>query len=158
VRTYRYVTTYRFRAPIDRVWAALRDFDRYDEYTGGYFRFRELDPGGGLHPGSAVSIRVRSQIPYTLSFLTTITRVEPPHLLELRSEGDLVGTGRWSLEQAGDVTTVRYRWEVATTRPWMNLLAPVLRPLFVWNHDLIMAALGRGLADALGSPLSIDHA
>ena len=66
----------------------------------------------------------------------------------MRAEGELAGTGRWSLEQQGEVTTARYRWEVATTRPWMNLLAPA-RPLFTWNSRGVMLQAG-GLAGFLG--------
>ena len=36
------------------------------------------------------------------------------------------------------VTAVVYEWNVSTTKPWMNLLAPIARPLFAWNHDWVM--------------------
>jgi hypothetical protein len=35
----------------------------------------------------------------------------------------------------------------------MNAGAPLLAPLFVWNHDQVMAEGGRGLARHLGVPL-----
>lgn len=54
----------------------------------------------------------------------TIARGDPPRELELQAEGDLAGPGRRELQQQGEVTTVRYLWDVQTTRPWMNLVAP----------------------------------
>jgi len=36
---------------------------------------------------------------------------------------------------------------------WMNLLAPLLAPVFAWNHDQVMAEGGRGLARHLGVTL-----
>ncbi|OUC07939.1 polyketide cyclase, partial [Litorilinea aerophila] len=38
-------------------------------------------------------------------------------------------------------------------RRWMNLLAPLARPIFAWNHDIIMAWGGQGLARLLGAQL-----
>jgi hypothetical protein len=35
----------------------------------------------------------------------------------------------------------------------MNLLAPVARPIFAWNHDYVMRNGGEGLARLLGAPL-----
>jgi hypothetical protein len=44
-------------------------------------------------------------------------------------------------------------WQVATSRAWMNALAPVLAPAFRWNHGAVMAAGARGLASHLGVEL-----
>ena len=41
-----------------------------------------------------------------------------------------------------------YEWRVHTTKPWMNLLAPVAKPIFAWNHDWVMRNGGTGLAGA----------
>ncbi len=70
--------------------------------------------------------------------------------------GELAGIGRWRLfEQDGEVpvTAVVYEWNVSTTKPWMNLLAPIARPLFEWNHDWVMRNGGAGLAKLLGCRL-----
>ena len=82
-----------------------------------------------------------------------IARVVPPRELELRAEGELAGSGRWLLDQQGDTTTVRYLWDVRTTKPWMNLTAPVARPLFTWNSKGVMLEAGQGLARFLEVPL-----
>ncbi|HLE64007.1 MAG TPA: hypothetical protein VI750_12735 [Pyrinomonadaceae bacterium] len=39
---------------------------------------------------------------------------------------------------------------MATTKAWMNLLAPLARPLFSWNHDVVMGWGGEGLKKQLG--------
>ena len=47
-----------------------------------------------------------------------------------------------------------YEWNVATTRQsGVNLVAPVARPIFAWNHDWVMARGGEGLARRLGARL-----
>ena len=44
-----------------------------------------------------------------------------------------------------DGTAAVYEWNVRTARPWMNRLAPVARPLFAWNHDVVMRQGAEGL-------------
>jgi len=64
--------------------------------------------------------------------------------------GELTGVGRWTLSDDRLTTRVRYDWEVATSRAWMNALAPLMAPMFRWNHGQVMAAGARGLARYLG--------
>ena len=51
-------------------------------------------------------------------------------------------------------TLVRYNWDIRTTRRWMNLLAPVARPVFSWTHDELMREGGQSLARRLGLDLA----
>ena len=81
------------------------------------------------------------------------TRVEKPHLLEGNAEGELAGVGRWRLFERDGVTAALYEWNVHTTRAWMNLLAPLARPIFAVNHDYVMRNGGHGLAELLDAPL-----
>ena len=37
----------------------------------------------------------------------------------------------------------------------MNLLAPIARPVFAWNHDWVMKRGGEGLSRLLGAPLVV---
>ena len=68
----------------------------------------------------------RTALPYTLTFVMRVTRVEPMTLIEGRAEGELDGLGRWTLTADGGRTHVRYDWIVEVTRPWMRIAAPVL--------------------------------
>ena len=95
----------------------------------------------------------RSLLPYNLVFETETTHVERPRLLEGSVDGELAGVGRWRLYEDGGVTAAVYEWNVRTTRLWMNLLAPIARPVFAWNHDWVMARGGEGMARLLGCRL-----
>src|SRR5262245_57677749 len=92
-------------------------------------------------------------LPYRLEFFVRTTKVEKPHLLEGDASGELAGTGRWRLFERAGVTAVLYEWNVHTTRPWMNTLAPLARPLFAVNHDYVMRNGARGLSRLLGARL-----
>jgi hypothetical protein len=91
----------------------------------------------------------RSLLPYRVEFEILTTRVEPPTLLEGKASGDLAGVGRWRLYEQDGVTAVLYEWDVRTTKPWMNRIAPLLRGAFEWNHDWVMARGGEGIAALL---------
>jgi hypothetical protein len=95
----------------------------------------------------------KSVLPYRVAFETRTTKVERPHLLEADADGELAGRGRWRLFEQEGVTAVLYEWNVATTSAWMNLLAPLARPVFEWNHDWVMARGGEGIARLLGCRL-----
>jgi hypothetical protein len=97
--------------------------------------------------GKVFTISWRSFLPYDLTFVTTVTRVEQPHLMEGRAEGELTGLGRWRLFDHDGVTAVTYEWNVRTTKAWMNVLAPLARPVFEFNHDYVMRRGGEGLKE-----------
>jgi hypothetical protein len=72
-------------------------------------------------------------------------------LIEGRAAGELSGLGRWRLSGDGARTNARYEWIVDVTKPWQRLLAPVLRPVFTWNHDVVMRWGEAGLAHRLAA-------
>ena len=150
---YRYVSTWQLQAPIEQVWAALNDLEHLPTWYSGVQEARELTPGDAQGVGRRVRYVIKGRLPLRLAFEATTTRSLPPRDQELRAEGELAGTGRWSLDQHGQVTTARYTWDVRTTRPWMNLLAPLARPVFTWNSRGVMLQAGEGLARFLGVPL-----
>ena len=76
-----------------------------------------------------------------------------PYLLEGRASGELAGSGRWRLFEAQGRTASTWDWDVETTARWMNLLGPLARPAFMWNHDRVMRQGAEGLARELGVEL-----
>jgi carbon monoxide dehydrogenase subunit G len=150
---YHYVSTWQLQAPIEQVWTAITDLEHLAAWYSGVQEAQELAPGDTQGVGRRVRYVIKGRLPLRLVFEATVTRSVPPRDQELRAEGELAGTGRWSLDQQGEVTIARYTWDVRTTRPWMNLLAPLARPLFTWNSRGVMLQAGEGLAGFLGVPL-----
>jgi uncharacterized protein YndB with AHSA1/START domain len=150
---YHYISTWQLQAPIERVWAAISQLEQLPAWYPAVQQVQTLTAGDPDGVGTRVRYLLKGRLPMRLAFEATIARVDPPRELELQAEGDLAGRGRWELEQQGEVTTVRYLWDVQTTRPWMNLVAPVARPLFTWNSKGVMLQAGEGLARHLEVPL-----
>ncbi|HEY7255316.1 MAG TPA: SRPBCC family protein [Solirubrobacterales bacterium] len=150
---YEFLTTWLLDAPRESVWEAIHAQEHWPEWWRGVEEVEELRSGDGDRLGSVSRMVWRSLLPYRVEFEVTTTRVERPLLLEADAVGELKGIGRWRLFEQDGATAVLYEWNVATTRPWMNLLAPVARPVFEWNHNWVMARGGEGIARLLGCRL-----
>lgn len=152
--SYRFLTTWLIESPVDPLWEAIYDAVRWPEWWRGVQSVVELDAGGPEKVGSVARHRWRSFMPYVVEFTTVTTTVERPWLIEGTASGELAGVGRWRLfEHPSGVTAVLYEWDVRTTRRWMNLAAPVGRPIFRANHAWVMARGGEGLARRVGARL-----
>lgn len=153
---YSFVTTWRFRASIDQVWQQILHYQEWPSWWLAIQEARQIAPGDADGMGEIAELTFRTRLPYKLKFMITTTHVRPPSELDGRAVGELEGTGRWRLTAEGDETLVQYFWDVHTTRWWMNLLAPIARPAFNWNHDQVMesgrAGLARRLAQAPAVP------
>lgn len=147
---YHFLTAWALESPIDPVFETIHDSERWPEWWKGVESAVELEPGDSNGVGSLSRYVWKSRLPYELAFQMRITQVERPSLMEGAAEGELRGTGRWRLFEGPGTTAVLYDWDVETTAAWMNLLAPIARPIFKWNHDVVMRQGGEGLARRLG--------
>jgi uncharacterized protein YndB with AHSA1/START domain len=151
---YEFLTTWLLEAPREAVWDAIHDQVRWPDWWRGVEEVKEVRPGedGGL--GSVSRMVWKSLLPYRVEFQVTTTHVERPRMLQADAVGELAGLGRWRLFEEGEaLTAALYEWNVDTTKPWMNLIAPVARPVFEWNHDWVMSRGGEGIAALLGCRL-----
>ncbi len=147
---YSFLTLWRIQAPLPAVWNAIHDVERWPTWWRGVERVLKLEPALEENDvGSRYSLTWKGRLPSRLTFESRVTRVIPLVAIESKATGDLEGTGRWQLLEEGSVTTVRYDWNVRTTKSWMNLLVPVGRALFQWNHDWIMRQGEKGLGRIL---------
>jgi hypothetical protein len=155
---YRFVTHWHIEAPLHKVFDAVFDSLRWPQWWHGAEQVEERAPGDSNGIGSIRRYTWKSRLPYRLMFDARATRIEPPVTLEAITSGDLEGVGRWFFSYHGYMTTVRYEWHVRTTKPWMNLLAPIARFFFKKNHDALMQSGAEGLARLLGARLvAVSH-
>jgi hypothetical protein len=147
---YRFLTAWLLESPAEPVFDRIHDAQSWPTWWRGVTHVHDLTPGDEQGVGQVFSVAWRSRLPYDLEFQSHVTRVERPHVMEADAVGALTGTGRWRLYEHSGTTAVLYEWHVATTKAWMNAVAPVARPIFAWNHDWVMRQGGLGLARVLG--------
>jgi carbon monoxide dehydrogenase subunit G len=143
---YRFLTTWLLDCERQAVWEALDDVEAWPRWWRGVERVELLG-------GDRYRITWRSRIPYELEFEFQVEHTDAPLEMSGRAIGELTGTGHWRLFEQTGVTAVTYEWNVHTTRAWMNLLAPVARPLFEYNHNVVMGWGGEGLSQHLNCRL-----
>ena len=150
---YRFLSTWLLDSPREPVFDAIYDQASWPRWWRGVEEASEVRTGDESGVGTVARMVWKSLLPYRVEFEVTTTHVDRPRLLQADAVGELTGVGRWRLIEDEGATAVLYEWNVATTRAWMNLLAPVARPVFAWNHDWVMARGGEGIANLLGCRL-----
>lgn len=112
-------------------------------------------PPERILPGESFVLAVRTPFRYRLRTLLLLDEVRPGESLSARAAGDLRGRGRVDLFDGPTpaTTVVDFSWDVATAPRWMNVTAPLLRPVFARAHRIVMAEGERGLRRLLvGAP------
>lgn len=146
---YEFITHWQFNAPQEKVWDLIFQSEAWPDWWPGVEKVEKIKDGDKNHVGAIHRYTWKSKLPYRLTFEMETTRIEPPSLIEGRALGELQGKGAWHLSNEGEITTVRYDWNVETTKTWMNYLAPIARPVFKWNHDVVMGWGAEGLTRKL---------
>jgi hypothetical protein len=154
VANYRFVTVSEIAVPVERAWIEISRPDGWATWWPGLTAVKEIEPGDEHGLGALEEFTFKSRLPYTLSFQGRITRIDPYKRMDVEAEGELEGVAVYELEDLGASTRMTLTWTVKTTKLWMNILAPVARPFFAWNHDVLMKAGARGLARKLGSEVT----
>ena len=136
---YHFVTDWRFTAPLPRVWSVVLDIERYPGWWKNFRRVK-ITRGDGKSVGSVIECEVRGSLPYSLRYAVEVREAEEYRHILLNSTGDLVGTGRWAFsEPEPGISKAVYYWDVATTNPILNLVAPLAKSALARNHERVMA-------------------
>ena len=155
---FQFVTVWRIEAPLPQVCDAVSRCLYWPDWWRGVESVEEFDPGDEEGIGSLRRFTWRGRLPYRLTFDVRVTRIVPLTMLEGHASGEVEGIGRWRFSSEGDITVVCYEWRIRTRRLWMNLIAPLARPLFKWNHDQVMRQGAEGMARLLNARLvSLAH-
>jgi hypothetical protein len=149
-RHFDLVSHWRLGAPVERVWAALAAPESWPTWWPNVRAVHTLRAGDADGLGSVRRIEWVSALRYPVVIEVEAVEALRPERLRGRSRGDLNGEGIWLLRGDGAATDVTYLWRVQLERPWMRVLAPLLAPLFRWNHDRVMRTGCVGLARHLG--------
>ena len=131
--------------------------DHWPEWWKYVKKVEKVRDGGTDEIGSVRRITWTTALPYSLTFDSELTHLEFPKKMEGRAFGDLTGTGIWTFTSDHTGTNVRYDWNVKVTKAWMKILEPVLKPIYKWNHDMVMKAGLEGLKKRLSIHSSVPQ-
>jgi len=150
---YKFITQWRIKAPLIDVWYAIYNSEEWPFWWKGVkdvsvIRENDVDGINGIKKYTWKSI-----LPYTLSFKMRLVRKEDLELLSGMAFGELEGDGTWYFTEENGITKVQYYWNVKTNKTWMNYFAFILKPLFKFNHDVVMKWGAKGLSKKLGAAL-----
>lgn len=113
-------------------FTALADIEGYPSWWPEIKEVRPIDE-------TRVDVHIRAALPYSLHVrLHKVIEDRKAGILRTRLTGDLEGWSSWSIAALGAGCRLRFDEEVVTTKPIMNALTPVARPLFRLNHSLMM--------------------
>jgi uncharacterized protein YndB with AHSA1/START domain/mannose-6-phosphate isomerase-like protein (cupin superfamily) len=140
---YLFVDEWDVAAPREAVFRAISDGRTYPQWWKPVYI--AVDADGEPAVGKTSHQHFKGRLPYHLHTRSTITRLEPPQVIEADVDGDLRGHGKWTLTETESGTHVRFDWQVFADKPLLRLLTPILRPAFRWNHAWAIARAREGL-------------
>lgn len=150
---FRFLTTWELDAPLPAVWDVIQKPLLWPQWWQGVIAVEELEAGDENGVGKLQQYVWRSRLPYAIRFTMRVLRVDLLSRIEGAASGEIEGIGIWHFSMRGNHTIVRYEWDVRTIPFWVNLIAPLARPLIRWNHDQIMNWGAAGLARHLNAQL-----
>ncbi len=150
-RRYSFQSVWDLKAPRSEVWQTLTatPFSWEDWWP-------QLKDVHNMHitkdlQGTSFSCAWQAPIGYRLRTKVIISQVDDLEMVMLETTGDLIGTVTCRLIEDNSCTHIDIDWQVDTGRTWMNLLAPLLKPFFIWSHHAVMRSGERGLQRYLKS-------
>ncbi len=142
-REYVFVDEWEVAAPRESVFAAIADARSYPTWWKPVYL--DVDADGEPEVGKESRQHFKGRLPYHLRTRSRITQLSAPHTIGADVDGDLRGTGLWTLTETETGTHVRFDWRVHADRPLLRLLTPFLRPALRWNHAWAIARAREGL-------------
>lgn len=150
---YSFVTHWELKAPLEQVWDTIYNSLEWPQWWRGVKSVVEIQKNDANGINGIRAYTWKSFLPYELTFSMRLTEKEFLKRLKGIAFGELEGTGEWFFTEYDGIVHVQYNWNIITTKKWMNTLAFILKPVFKFNHNIVMHWGGMGLAKKLGTTL-----
>ncbi len=142
--TYDFHDKWHIDAPLEATWEDVSNSAGWEKWWPGLKRAVITNMGPNI-ANSRAELTWRSKTGYELKHAVTVKAITFHKCIDFTSDGDLKGYGSWRFESVGGGTHMEIDWHVETTKHWMNILSPFLRPLFIQNHHALMKQGEKGL-------------
>lgn len=131
-------STWHIPASIESCWFCLLDKESWPHWWPYVDKVEQLRPGAADGTGNVCRYHWRTRLPYRLTVDITITELNPFQTIRYTADGDLSGDGACHLQKHAHFTALQFDWNVHTMKPWMNEIAAIAAPIFIWNHQHVM--------------------
>jgi len=152
-KQYFFISRWEIEADSQDVWKLIYESEKWPAWWKSVKCVDEIHKGDNNGVGSIRRYKIRSPMLYTLSFDLLLTHMQHNKLLRGDVSGELQGIGSWHFKQNAEICVVECRWQVTTKILWMNALSWLLKPVFKYNHVLVMKTGAKSLAKALRARL-----
>jgi hypothetical protein len=150
---YFFITRWQIKAPVEDVWDAIYNSLEWPNWWKGVIASKLVEEGDERGINGVREYTWRSVLPYKLQFSSRLVEREDYKRLYGIAFGELQGEGTWHFFEKDHITYLQYDWKVFTNKKWMNLFSFMLKPLFKYNHDVVMKWGAEGLANKLNAEL-----
>jgi hypothetical protein len=150
---YFFITRWQIKAPVEDVWDAIYNSLDWPNWWKGVIASKLVEEGDERGINGVREYTWRSVLPYKLQFSSRLVEREDYKRLYGIAFGELQGEGTWHFFEKDHITYLQYDWKVFTNKKWMNLFSFMLKPLFKYNHDVVMKWGAEGLANKLNAEL-----
>ena len=137
--------------PIEHCWFCLLDTNSWPDWWPYVANVEQIKAGDDIGVGNIYRYYWHTCLPYHLWVDIEVTELIPFQKIIYTATGDLQGHGACHFTQTGDTTVIHFDWHVATNKPWMNILAGIAHPVFIWNHQRVMKKGEQSLIQRLNS-------
>ncbi|THB78660.1 MAG: hypothetical protein D3926_12630 [Desulfobacteraceae bacterium] len=161
---YHFNNWWQFHAPVQQVWNELMDYRKWPSWCGSLEKVEPLIHRDrscnrpDLKQGNLIRTAWKGNLPYTLTFDSTIRDFDPYSFLAFDVTGDLEGSGICNFYRLQNRTRINFIWDVAPTKLWIKMSSPFARPVFIENHNMIMAELAQGFEQLIRQKYRINRA
>ena len=131
--------------PVETIFHYVSDARTFHEWFHVFKRVDADDPVGPLRVGSHSRMKVKALLPYTLDWDVTVSKLDPPRLMEtdvrlsLNGRFGMHGYVRYRFVPAGRFVTVINEQELIADQPLPRILHPLAQAVFSFNHDWAMS-------------------
>jgi hypothetical protein len=150
---YCFVTRWQLKAPVEEVWDAIYNSLEWPGWWKGVIAARSIEEGDERGINGIREYTWKSVLPYKLHFSSRLIEREDYKRLYGIASGQLEGEGTWHFFEKDGISYIECDWRVSTNIKWMNALSFMLRPLFRYNHTVVMKWGAKGLAKKLNAEL-----
>jgi hypothetical protein len=111
------------------VMSDLRTYARWGALT-----YLSCETEGPPKVGQVVKVCVKGPLPFRIRFDLTVAALEAPTAITLTAAGDIDGEWKMRFEPQGPRVTIHSDWQFAPRKAPPAFIAPLLKPVFRWNH------------------------